>query len=76
MVMMSGTALPVGPPWGFVWLLQGGLVQVQRGRGSDPGLSVGAPLWWLLETGVGRIEEAFVRQCKLGLERSAASLQP
>ena len=37
MVMTSGTALP-GPPWGVVWLLLGGLVWDQTGRGRDPGV--------------------------------------
>ena len=32
------TVLPVGLPWGFVWLLPGGLVWVQTGRECDPGV--------------------------------------
>ena len=75
MVMTSGTALPVGPPWGFVWLLTGGLVWLQTGRGRDPGVREGQLLWWLAETGEGGAERGFVRPREVVLGRDAASPQ-
>ena len=73
MVMTSGTALPVGPPWGFVWLLLGGLVWVQTGQGHDSGVREGQLLWWLSETGESGAEGGFVRPREIVWGRDPAS---
>ena len=47
---------PCLSPQGFVWLLTGGLVGLQTGRGRDPGVREGQLVWWLAETGEGGAE--------------------